>query len=425
MYFCEKKMISAEIISIGNELLNGKTINTNSVFIAQLLEKNNVSVDSIHAISDSKTSIFNSLSNIKSQTKVVVVTGGLGPTNDDITKVCISEFFNSPLIHNDIVLQNIIQLFNNKGFELTEINKKQALVPDKANFIINDIGTAPGLVFFENSKLYIFLPGVPFEMKKMAEDNLIDIIFKFFKADRFIFYKDFVFIGLGESFIYESLLKNSDFFRNSLDIAFLPSPGLVKLRVKVVNNINVIPDELFDYVHSVLIKLFPNNLIGLDEENIALVLQKLFIQKNKSFAVAESCTGGFISSLITSNSNSSEWFKGGIVAYSNEIKINFLNVNSDSINEFGAVSESVVTQMALNSTKIFNTDYALSISGIAGPNGGTPTKPVGTIWIAVATKNKAFTKLLSLGNSDRQANIQRAANLALLFLLEIFKNYDN
>lgn len=424
MYFCEKKMITAEIISIGNELLNGKTINTNSVFLSQLLDKNGVNVHAVHAIADSKDCIFEAFNFVNSQTNVVIFTGGLGPTNDDVTKSCICEYFNANLVHNETVFNNIVQIFSNRGYKLTDLNKQQALVPDKASFIQNTVGTAPGLVFFENSKLYLFLPGVPFEMKKMAEENLMKIIKSFFKIENQFFYKDFLFVGLGESYIYETILANSDFFDNDFDVAFLPSPGMVKLRIKLTRDNGFDPIQIFNSSAKLFELLFSANFIGDDDDNIALVIQKLFANKNLTLSVAESCTGGLISSLITSNSGASEWLIGGIVAYSNEVKIKQLNVDFEVIEKFGAVSEEVVIQMAENSRIIFGTDYSLSISGIAGPSGGSIVKPVGTIWIAVSTNNKTYTRLLNLGNNDRVANIQRAAMFALLFLLDVLKKEE-
>ncbi len=413
-------MLTAEIITIGNELLNGKTIDTNSVMIARMLNETGFQVVRRISVRDIEEDISEMILKNEKSVSLKIFSGGLGPTHDDITKLVACSCFHSQLRLNEDVLQHIQNFFEQRKFPLTQINKDQALVPDKAEVLMNDIGTAPGLVFQAEGTYYFFLPGVPFELEYLMKKRVIPYIQAHINGLRQIYYCDFVFSGIGESFLFDLLKRKTTILNEQNDFAFLPTPGLVKLRQVIREKDVYTAEEIFYKTETQLQAVAGEFYAGRNIDDLALFIQELFIQKGLTISIAESCTGGNISRMITSNSGSSSWFKGSIVAYSNEIKINQLGVAEELITKYGVVSQEVVTSMAQGIRNQFQTDYAIAVSGIAGPDGGTFEKPVGTVCIAVVNKRNTFAKQFNFGVSDRNVIIQRTSVAALFTLYQEF-----
>lgn len=412
--------MKAEIITIGDEILIGQTIDSNSAFIGTQLNNIGIDVTKITSISDTRDAIFQSISNIDSNTKIIIITGGLGPTNDDITKQSLADYFKTKLISNHAVLSHIKALLSAKNVNINDNNIKQAEVPESCKILKNNLGTAPGMWFEENDKIYISLPGVPFEMKDIIVNEVIPKLKKQFTGN-YIVHRNIITQGIPESELAEKIKQWEDNLHDDISLAYLPSPGMVKLRLsargkdenKIISIINSEVEKLST--------LIPKNIISTNNEFIEKQIGNLLRTKDQTLSVAESCSGGYIAHLITSVSGSSDYFLGGVVAYSNNIKQNMLNVNSFNIEQYGAVSKPVVIEMAEGARKQFNSDYSISTSGIAGPGGGTTEKPVGTIWIAVSNKEKTIAEKF-LFNNNREVNIQKTSLKALNMLREMIIN---
>jgi|YNPMSStandDraft_1061717.scaffolds.fasta_scaffold00746_3 nicotinamide-nucleotide amidase len=407
--------MKAWILSIGNELLNGHTLNTNATFIAENLFNIGIDVTKIICTSDNKNEILAILNEAYKETQLVIATGGLGPTTDDISKDAFCQFFNQKLVFNKNVWHNIGSLFSKRNIPISELNKKQALVPEDAIVLKNQLGTAPGLVLRKNKFVLIALPGIPFEMKHIFENEVIPYINKNFEK-KSIYNKTFLFSGISESLLAEKLYDIDNILRkNNINIAYLPQPGIIKLKLyyknkceedKLINNfISFVNTYLFDY------------LIYDDDISLQEILGLKLIQANKTICTAESCTGGFIAHQITSIPGSSKYFLGSIVAYSNEIKTSVLKIPSVTIKKYGSVSKEVVEIMAINARNMLKSDYSVAVSGIAGPDGGTKEKPVGTTWIAIAGNNFCISEKFIFGNC-RIANIERTSNTAFVLLIK-------
>ena len=405
--------MNVEIISIGDELLIGQVVNTNASWMATELNLSGFNVNKISTISDKKQAIIQSIDEAFASSDIILITGGLGPTNDDITKYTLCEYFDSKLIFNEESYENINRLFATRGFVITELNRKQAEVPDKCKVIINKNGTAPGMWFQKDGKVLVSMPGVPFEMKAMMSESVIPELTKNNKSK--IVHHTILTTGAGESFLADLIKDWEAELPEHINLAYLPQAGIVRLRLSAYGfDKNKLEEEIALY-HQKLNKLIPDLIFGYDDDTLQSVIGKILKAKSKTLATAESCTGGYIAHLITSIAGSSDYFKGSVVSYANEIKTDVLGVKQDTLINYGAVSEQTVAEMSFGAIALLKTDYAIAISGIAGPDGGTNEKPVGTVWIAIAYGQNVSTKKFQFGN-HRGRNIELASNAALNIL---------
>lgn len=406
--------MKAVIISIGDELLIGQTINTNAAFIAAELNNSGIMVSRIITIADKKDDISDALNNVPHDTELVIITGGLGPTNDDITKKTLCEYFSSKLITHEPSLRHIEQMFAARGYELTEVNIKQAEVPDNCIPLHNELGTAPGMWFTKDNRYYISLPGVPFEMKVMLINEVLPR-FKKLQSSSSVIHKVILTTGIGESGLAERISNWEAQLPKNIRLAYLPEPGIVKLRLSCYEEGLLNAEKIVDEEIEKLNKLIPELVFGYDNDTLQYVIGKLLKERSEYLATAESCTGGYLAHLITSVPGSSNYYKGSVIAYDNKVKCEVLGVDEKLMTENGAVSREVVTAMAEGAKRILKSEYALATSGIAGPDGGTPQKPVGTVWVALATPEFTLAEKLQLG-TDRERNIIRASIHALNML---------
>ncbi len=409
--------MKAEIITIGDELLIGQVVDTNAAWIANKLNLIGIDVDRIISISDKKEAIFKALDQVNEDTQLVLLTGGLGPTNDDYTKKALAEYFGAKLVLNNDVLNNIKLFVTKRNAELNQRNIQQAEVPENCRVIPNKIGTAPGMWFDEKEKIVISMPGVPFEMKEMMNNQIL-VELKSQIKDFYILHKLILTQGLPESKLAEVMEEWESQLPHELLLAYLPSPGIIKLRITAKGKDRKNLERLIKEQVFLLEKIIPDFICGYDNDKLEQIISNKLTVKKATVSVAESCTGGNIGHLITSVPGSSSYFKGGIIAYSNEIKEKILGVNKRNIDIYGAVSKQVVEEMALGALKLFNTDFSIAISGISGPTGGTKDKPVGTTWIAVANKDQIVAKKYVFGD-QRDRNIQRASLTALNLLQKL------
>ncbi|HMK27049.1 MAG TPA: CinA family nicotinamide mononucleotide deamidase-related protein [Chitinophagaceae bacterium] len=424
-------MVLCSIITIGDELLIGQTIDTNSAFIAQELNKIGVWVKRKVAVGDVYDDIWRALDEESMQSDIIIITGGLGPTADDITKPLLCKYFGGKLVVNEKVLEHVKYLFE-KVFRRTgpmlESNLKQAEVPDVCLVLHNSRGTAPGMLFKKEGKVFFSLPGVPHEMKGLILKEVVPHILKEFSLPAIVHRTAFT-AGQGESMIAELLKDFEPSLPSHIKLAYLPNYGMVKLRLTSQgNNKEEVEKELAPYFEQLQL-LVKEYLVSNEDEGLETVIGKILKAKGKTMATAESCTGGYIAHLITSVPGSSEYYKGTVVSYSNDVKENVLDVKHETLETFGAVSEETVKEMLKGVIETMNVDYALATSGIMGPDGGTEEKPVGTVWIAAGNKEKpdsyrVETLKLNL-RFDRQRNIIITAGNALNFLRKfILKSQD-
>lgn len=403
----------AEVLSIGDELLIGQTINTNASWIGQELSKIGARVIRVSTISDDKNEIFRALQNLHSDTNCLIITGGLGPTKDDITKHTLCEFFETELEIHQPTLEKIQAYFAARNRPMLESNNLQAALPKDCTILVNNYGTASGMWFEKNGKIVISLPGVPYEMKGiMTEEAFPRLKAKFnLKA---IFHKTAHTQGIGESFLAEKIKDWEDKVRyEGFGLAYLPSPGLVKLRITSYNGQS---DEVkIDTFFKELKELIPENLWGYENETLPEVVGKLLTKKCFTIGTVESCTGGLLANTIVSNAGASHYFTGSLVTYSNDQKHRLANVSIDSILNYGAVSEEVAIELANGGRERLGVDVCISTTGIAGPNGGTEEKPVGLVWIALAFKNKTLARKFQFGD-NRERNMQMTTLTALNWL---------
>lgn len=409
--------VNASIITIGDELLIGQTIDTNSAFIAQELNKIGVWVRRRVAVGDAFDDIWNALDEEGKQSDIVIITGGLGPTADDITKPLLCKYFGGKLVVNEEVLAHVKYLFE-KVFRrpgpMLERNLKQAEVPDNCIVLHNARGTAPGMLFKRDGRVFISLPGVPHEMKGLIVNEVVPYLLSAFKMPGIVHKTAFT-AGQGESMIAELLKDFEPSLPSHIKLAYLPNYGMVKLRLTSQGeNKEEVEKELMPYFEK-LQELVKDYLVTNEDEGLEIVIGKILKAKGKTMGTAESCTGGYIAHLITSVSGSSAYYKGSVISYANEIKENILGVKQETLLSVGAVSEETVKQMVKGAISKLNVDFALATSGIMGPEGGTDEKPVGTVWIAVGNKEKTETLKLNL-RFDRQRNIGMTAANALNFL---------
>lgn len=401
----------AEIITIGDEILIGQIVDSNSAWMAVELNKIGINVKQISSISDNEQHILNALKEAEDRADIILITGGLGPTKDDITKQTLCKYFNCGLKVNTEALENVVTLFAQRGYTLNELNRKQAELPETCEAIINTLGTASGMWFENAGKVFVSMPGVPYEMYKMMELSILPKLQKKFKTP-VIFHRTILTQGVGESTIAEKIQNWENNLPENLKLAYLPSPGLVRLRISATGNDETELKKLVNTEEIKLLDLISDIVYGFDNETLESVLKDLFTENHFTLSTAESCTGGYIAHLITSVSGSSAFYKGSVISYSNEIKINELQVSEKDLKEHGAVSQQVVEQMAKSVREKYKTTFSIATSGIAGPDGGSDEKPVGTVWIAIASESGVKSNKFLFGK-NRERNIRTSSLMAL------------
>lgn len=410
----------AEIITIGDEILIGQIVDTNSAFIAKKLNSIGISVFQVSSVQDEQDHILKAMEEAESRVDIVIITGGLGPTKDDITKHTICTYFEDKLIENESVLRNVERLFEKYSKSpISNLNKGQALVPSKAEVLMNHYGTAPGMWLEKNGKVFISLPGVPFEMEALIMDAVLPRLQKQFKHP-FIIHKTILTYGLGESALAERLEVWENNLPASIKLAYLPSLGKVRLRLTAKGDFKEVLEGEIGKQMDGLMPLIKDLYFGLEEENaLEVALAKLLADSNQSIAVAESCTGGKLAETFTSIPGASSFFKGGVVSYATQAKIDVLKVEKSLIDDHSVVSSEVAKAMALSVKRLFNTDYALSTTGNAGPTKGDSDQEIGTVYIGLATPTTVFSREFNLGN-HRDKVINKAVNKALEILFKEF-----
>ncbi|MBO9202692.1 MULTISPECIES: competence/damage-inducible protein A [Niastella] len=407
--------IVASIITIGDELLIGQVIDTNSAFISQELNKIGVWVKRRVAVGDSKEEIVRALKEESQDTNIIIMTGGLGPTADDITKPVLAEYFGGKLVMNEEVRKHVVYLFEQVFRRpMIDRNLKQAEVPDVCTVLPNARGTAPGMWFEKEGKVYVSLPGVPHEMKGLITTEVLPRLQQSFTMP-FIGHRTMLTAGVGESFLAETIQHWEEKLPAHLKLAYLPNYGMVRLRITGWSTNKAQLEMELDTEFATLKKLVQEWLVIDEDASLPMALSKLLRSKNKTMATAESCTGGYLAHLITAIPGASNIYKGSIISYDNEVKINQLQVSPIILQKMGAVSEEVVTEMAAGILAKLNTDYAVAVSGIMGPDGGSAEKPVGTVWVAAGDKHKLVTQKFQF-RFDRDRNIEMTATQALNLL---------
>jgi nicotinamide-nucleotide amidase len=405
-----------EIITIGDEILIGQIVDTNSAWMARELNKDGFRVHQITSVSDNATHIIQALDGAFSRADVVLVTGGLGPTKDDITKQTLCTYFHTQLIHNQEVVDNIKEVFAHRGNVLNPLTLGQAMVPASATIIQNKRGSAPVTWFDKKGKVLVSMPGVPFEMEWVMSNEVLPRLRERFNTPA-LMHQTVLVTGWSESALAIKLTEWEDNLHPCLKLAYLPSPGLVKLRLS-----GFLPDatELASVIEDELVKLrllLENSILAEEDAPVEEVIGKLLKEKGLWIATAESCTGGNLAKQLTNVSGSSAYFKGSIVAYQNEVKVQELGISEETLRDFGAVSQETVEEMAEGIRKKLNADLGVGISGIAGPTGATEGKPVGTVWISVCTQDKSLTRRFQFGNS-RKRNVDLATLNAFAMIKE-------
>ncbi|NVJ48177.1 MAG: competence/damage-inducible protein A [Cytophagia bacterium] len=398
------KQILAEILTIGDEILYGQITDTNSEWISSELDQLGIRVIRKTTVGDTKEAILGAFAEAEERADMVLITGGLGPTNDDLTMPMLAQYFNSEIVMNDAVLAHVKHFFESRGRTFTELNKRQALVPKVAEVLHNEMGTAPGTWYERNGKVFVSMPGVPHEMKNLMKTLVLPKLAKFFKTP-VIYHKLIKTVGIGESFLADKIKDWEDSLPEHISLAYLPSVGQVKLRLTAVGEHR---DELKADVQKLIDELIPlagSYIYGYDNTTLEEAVGQLLKAQGKTIALAESCSGGYVQHKITTIAGSSEYFQGGVVPYHNNHKINVLGVKPETLDVHGAVSQECVKEMAEGVRTLFKADIGASSSGIAGPGGGSEEKPVGTVWIAFADGKETITKKLQL-TQNRLLNIE-------------------
>lgn len=405
------KKILAELLTIGDEILYGQIVDTNSQWMSVELDKIGIKVVRKTTVGDVESEMLTAFAEAEKRADVILITGGLGPTSDDLTKPCLAKYFNCGLAMNEEALAEVTEFFKSRGRELTEINRQQAALPTACVKITNALGTAPGMWFDKDNKVFMSMPGVPHEMKKMMTDLVLPRLATKYQLP-VIHHKVIRTIGIGESFLAEKIADWEKALPAHIKLAYLPSLGEVKLRLtgfgtslqQLETETNQLVEKLQERVGQFI--------YGFGEEPIEVVLGRTLRARKLTLSIAESCTGGYLSHLITSVPGSSEYFLGTMIPYAYEIKMRQLGVKPETLEKYGAVSEPTIIEMANIVRAKFSTDIGVATSGIAGPGGATPDKPVGTVWIAYSDKHQTVTKKLRL-TKDRMLNIKLASAAVL------------
>ena len=404
--------MQAEIITIGDEILIGQIVDTNSAFISKALNKIGVSVYQITSVQDDQQHILKSLKEAEENADIIIITGGLGPTKDDITKKTIATYFNDTLVQNDVVLQNIKYIWQNYIKKpLTQVNLDQALVPSKATVLMNMLGSAPGMWMEKNGKIFISLPGVPFEMKELIDNEVIPRLRAAYKFP-YIAHKTILTYGIGESDLAERIEDWEDNLPAFIKLAYLPNIGKVRLRLSAKAMDKTLVDAEMDKQIQLLLPQITDVFVGYEEDiSIEAIIGKQLAQMGKTIATAESCTGGKIGESFTVHAGASKYFKGSIVSYATDSKTDVLKIPKQIIEEYSVVSAEVAEAMATSVLGIFNSDYAIATTGNAGPTKGDSNEEIGTVFIAIATKNHVLSEKFNFGN-HRERVVQKAVNKA-------------
>lgn len=406
--------MKAEIITIGDEILIGQITDTNSAWIAEQCNLAGIEIYRMTSVHDDAKQITEALDAASVHAGLVILTGGLGPTSDDITKNALCDYFGTHLVFHEPTFKHIQQLFLLRNYHFNRLNRDQALVPASCTVLPNKTGTAPGLWFEKNNVIYAAVPGVPFEMKYLVENEILPRVRKIRKT-RAIYHRTVQTQGLPESALATHIEEWEKALPASTRLAYLPGPMSVRLRLSGTGEKYEFLKLQVDTEIEKLKSIIPEFLFGYENDTLAAVTGQMLLEKNKTLSLAESCTGGYIAHMITSVPGCSAWFKGSITSYSNEIKQQLLKVTEEDINQYGAVSEQVVRQMAEGAKQLLKTDYAIATSGIAGPGGGSDEKPVGTVWIALAGEKLTITEKFVFGD-NRERNILRAGQTSLQML---------
>ena len=411
--------MKATIITIGDEILIGQILDTNSRYISRALNAHGIVVAERTSIGDNRTQIVETLDRALAQSEVVIITGGLGPTKDDITKHTLCDYFGSTLRYDEVEANHIRTLLERRNIAFNELNRGQAMVPECCTVLHNAHGTAPGMWFEQNDRVVISLPGVPFEMQHLIDEEVMPRLKARFEL-REIVHRTMITFGIAESILAERIAKWEDALPDHIHLAYLPAPNVVRLRLSAYEvegkQVRHEIDTLFEELRTII----PDNIAGFEEASVEELAHNILINKGLTLATAESCTGGTIASKFTAQAGASAYFLCGVVSYSNESKNKVLGVQMSDITQFGAVSEQVAIAMAKGAKVISGADFAISTTGIAGPTGGSKEKPVGTVWIGIATPERCYAVLKNCG-TDRSQIISRAAAYAIAMLYEELK----
>lgn len=413
-------MVRAEIITIGDEILYGQILDTNTQWISLELDKIGIKTVRKSSVGDQRDEIVQILQEAQKRADIVFITGGLGPTKDDLTKKILADFFNCPLAYHPEALQDVTDFFAKRGRELSDINRDQALLPTKCTFIPNKQGTAPAMWFNEQDTIWVSMPGVPFEMKAIMETEVLPRITPHFKLPVIVHQIRKV-VGIGESYLSDLIQDWELQLPSHLKLAYLPSLGIVKLRLTGFGQDKVQLHADIEAEFEKVMPLIKSYIFGREKDELASVVGQLLVDQQATLAVAESCTGGYLAHQFTQHAGSSAYFQGGIISYENEVKVKQLGVSQDILDTEGAVSDTCVMAMAAGARKNLGTTYALATSGIAGPDGGTDEKPVGTIWIALAHPNGVIARKLTQGGTRIQ-NIHLSSLTAINLLRRYLLN---
>ena len=409
--------MKATIVTIGDEILIGQILDTNTRYISQALNRIGIVVHQQISIGDTAQQITTTLDQALSTTDLTIITGGLGPTKDDITKHTLTAYFNSELVYNQEVGDFVSELLARRGIAFTELNRGQAMVPKCCTVLHNAHGTAPGMMFERDGKIVISLPGVPFEMRHLIDDKVIPML-----AERFtlksIIHRTMITSGIPESLLAERIAAWEDALPEMLHLAYLPAPNIVRLRLSAYQVEGQSVGKIIDHQFELLRQIIPQAVVGFEDASVEQLLHNALIERGKKLSVAESCTGGNIASKFTAMAGASAYFMAGVVSYSNDAKSDILGVNPELIATYGAVSEQVAIAMAEGVKRVGKSDYGIATTGIAGPSGGSAEKPVGTVWFGISTPNRTFAVMKNCG-TDRGQIIERATAHAIRLL------YDN
>lgn len=412
--------MKVEIINIGDELLIGQVVNTNCSYMSKLLNRNGFLVSRVSVVADDKQAIKDILSEAMQRVDIVLLTGGLGPTKDDITKVCLTEIFGGELKENAAISRHVEHFFASRNLPYTSTNRSQAFIPTSCTPIFNSVGTAPGMLFEKDGKTVISMPGVPFEMQNMMND-VLDLLLKRYNPQTIID-KNLVVAGISESFLSDKLEGfEKGLNKERVSLAYLPSGGMIRLRLSLHGGERKDGERIMNKLIEELKAIVGEYLVGEDDDNLSTIINKVLTQEKSTLAVAESCTGGNLAHQITLVSGASNCFKGGVVAYNNDIKHSVLGVEEETLNRYHAVSKETVIAMAKGTLQLMDSDYAIATSGLAGPNSDGTNVPVGTIWLCAMKKNGEYKTHTTCYHTTRENFVDRVTNDAFFLLLNLIK----
>lgn len=406
--------MKADIITIGDEILIGQIIDTNSAWIAARLGEIGVSIRRKYSIGDRREEIISAVEESMEKAEITIITGGLGPTKDDITKRVLAEIFNSPMVCHTETYERVERMMAARGIAFNDLNKGQAMVPECCTVLANHKGTAPGMWFERNGRVVVSLPGVPFEMEGLMIESVLPLLTRHFELSSVV-HRTAITYGLAESMMAELIAPWEDALPPHLHLAYLPSPSQLRLRLSAYDVDKEQAEREFDEQFAKLIPILGDYFVGWGDTTVQSAVAEILVKRGETLASAESCTGGVIASKFTAMSGASEYFWGGVVSYDNSVKENVLGVSRHNLETYGAVSEQVAREMAEGVRRLCGTTYGVATTGVAGPTGGSPEKPVGTVWVAVATPTHTIAKLFQHGKV-RAVNIERAATAAINLL---------